>query len=257
MRLATLLLETQKEDRAEFIKKQLGGKLSLIDNDVDGLLAKIANADPTPNGSIMPWIARLIAKDPNANKIEDLPRLNTDLQTFMARRKDIPNKDINSYKSFESVYDAIAPFLVKRKPTPDERAEARKAAKIAKFKSEIETVYAGPEGWIRIPHSKGASQFLGQGTRWCTSAKKDNMFNYYNESDKLFIVFDKSSKERFQLHINSGSYADSADKMQGLEALPSWARPPIIAWYTKNRPPQDLKTTMSLHKIDLMAQYGV
>lgn len=251
----------------------MGGKLSLVTDDVDGLIDKIADVDPSPNGAMMPWIARLIAKNPNENKIEDLSRLSNDLEAFQKHKKEIENKDINSYKTFQSVYDAIAPFLVKRKPTADERKAARQAAKIAKYKSEIETVYAGSEGWVRIPHTKGAAQFLGQGTRWCTSAKCDNMFDHYSERDKLFIIFDKSSKERFQLHIESGSYADSADNMIGIDKLPEWARPSIIEWYKNNRPDLSFKHIMSLSKLgadskdlgagehnellDLMSQYGV
>lgn len=272
MLIAQLLNEDQKDERASFIKNQLGGKLSIVDSDVDGLVAKIAAADPSPNGALMPWIARLIAKDPNTNKVEDLPRLTQDLVKFSQHKKEIANKDINSYKSFGAVYDAIAPFMVKKKKTASDRAEERKAAKIAEYKSQIETVYNGPQGWIRIPHTKGAAQFLGQGTRWCTSAKCNNMFDSYSERDKLFIVFDKATKERFQLHIQSGSYADAADNMKGIEALPEWARPSVIDWYKKNKPDLSLKHIMSLGKLgagakeiagehgdllDLMAQYGV
>jgi hypothetical protein len=273
MRLTQLLLENQKEDRANFIKKQLGDKLSqIVSGDLDGLLDKIAQTDPSPNGALMPWIARLIAKNPEQNKIEDLPRLANDLALFQQHKKSIENKDINGYKSFDAVYDAIEPFTKKKKLSPEERKAARQADKIAKWKSEIETVYNGPEGWIRIPHTKGAAQFLGQGTRWCTSAKCQNMYDHYNERDKLFVVFDKKSKERFQLHIESGSYADSADKMKGIDALPDWARPSVVDWYKKNKPDLSFKHVMTLGKLggdvkdiagehndllDLMAQYGV
>lgn len=272
MRISDLLLEDQKEDRANFVKKQFGAKLSNVDNDVEGLIDKIFQADPSSNGAFMPWIARLIAKNPTQNKVEDLGRLNKDLTLFLQHKKNIENKDINSYKSFEAVYDAIEPFTKKRKLTPDERKAARQQARIAKFKSEIETVYNGPEGWIRIPHSKGAAQFLGQSTRWCTSAKCQNMYDYYNERDKLFVIYDKESKERYQLHIESNSYADSADRMLGIDSLPEWARPSIIEWYKKNRPDLSMKHIMRLGSLggdvkdvagehaellDLMAQYGV
>ena len=245
----------------------------MVTSDVDDLVNKIAQTDPTPNGALMPWIARLIAKNPETNKIEDLPRLAQDLQNFQTHKAKIANKDINGYKTFGAVYDAVAPFMVKRKKTKDELSAERQAAKIAKYKSEIETVYNGPEGWIRIPHTKGAAQFLGQGTRWCTSAKCNNMFDSYSSRDKLFIVFDKKTKERFQLHIESSSYADSADRMQGIDSLPQWARPAVIEWYKNNSDNLSFKHLMTLNKLgadakeigsgehsellDLMAQYGV
>lgn len=272
MMITDLLLEDQKDGRREFIKSKMGARLSEITDDLEKLLNQIADTDPTPNGAMMPWIARLIAKNPNDNKIEDLPRLKKDLEKFIENKQKIPNKDINSYKTFSQVYDAIEPFTVKRKPTADERKAARQAAQIAKYKSEIETVYNGPEGWVRIPHSRGAAQFLGQGTRWCTSAKCDNMFDSYSSRDKLFIVYDKEKKSLFQLHIESGSYADSADRMIGIENLPEWARPSIIEWYKTNRPDLSFKHIVWLNKLggdvrdvagdhsdllDLMSQYGV
>jgi hypothetical protein len=272
MRLTQLLLESPKDERANFIKNQLGAKLSAVTDNVDGLIDKIAETDPSPNGAMMPWIARLIAKNPEQNKIEDLGRLSGDLALFLQHKKNIENKDINSYKSFEAVYDAIAPFTKPKKMSPEERKAARQAEKIAQWKEQIETVYNGPEGWIRIPHSRGAAQFLGQGTRWCTSAKCNNMYDSYNARDKLFVVYDKKTKERFQLHIESGSYADSADKMQGLNALPEWARPAVVEWYKKNKPDLSFKHIVTLGNLggdvkdvagehadllDLMAQYGV
>ena len=262
--------------RAEFIKTQIGSRLQDVvgADKLDALLEKIAAIDPTPGGSLMPWIARLIAKNPEANKVEDLDRLGQDLLKFGEFKNKIENKDVNSYKSFAAVYDAIAPFLAPRKKTKDELKSDRDAAKIAKYKSEIETVYNGPDGWIRIPHTKGAAQFLGQGTRWCTSAKCNNMYDNYAERDKLFVVYDKKTKERFQLHIESGSFADVADKMQGLDAVPAWARPAIVEWYKKHKENLSFKHVMTLASfgadakeiagatehadlLDLMAQYGV
>jgi hypothetical protein len=144
--------------------------------------------------------------------------------------------------------------------------------KLAAVKGEITTVYTGPEGWIRIPTTKKAAQFLGQSTRWCTSASANNMFDYYNKSDSLFVIYDKASKTRHQLHIDSGQFADTADKNQGMNSVPQWARQPIVNWYKENNPQLSLKQLMSLSSftdenlaagsdhedlLALMKQYGV
>lgn len=268
-------IEQQIKKRADFIIKSYGEKLKSnpdID-DLDSFIEKLSEIDPTPKGSLMPWIAKLVAKNPQLNKVEDLSRLGDDLEKFMEYRQKVENKDLNSYKSFQEVYDAIAPFI-NRPKTKEERQIERQEKALAKNKENIETVYTGSEGWIRIPKTKGAAQFIGQNTRWCTSSKKDNMFDSYNSRDTLFVIFDRSLRERFQLHIESGAYADSADDMKGLNALPMWARTHIINWYKENNTNLSLKQVINLKSIgadakdvsasderkellDLMSKYGI
>jgi len=264
----------QKQARGQFIIKTFAPKWTGLPgfDSLDAFVDKLGELDPTPKGVYMQWLAKLCINRPDENRVEDLPRVIDDLKTFEANKAKIENKDINSYKSFQALYDAVAPFLVKRKKTKDELKAERDARKIADIKDQIMIVYNGPEGWIRIPTSKKAAQFLGQSTRWCTSASANNMFDHYHKSDSLFVVYDKSTKARHQLHIDSGQFADSADKNQGIDAVPEWARQPIVNWYKENNPQLSIKQLMSLSQFtddnlavgtdheDLMAlmkQYGV
>src|SRR5690606_36476763 len=108
----------------------------------------------------------------------------------------IQNKDIMSYKTLADLFSAVEPFTKKRPKT----AKEKQAEKIEKLKAEgIVDVYSGAEGWIKIPMNKKAAQFLGQNTRWCTAGKCQNMFDIYNKKDRLFVIYDKASKERYQL----------------------------------------------------------
>lgn len=285
-------LEGQKGEREKFLISTYQKKWDYIKGEKDErdttdfsgfnkfktlekFIEKIGKVDPSKKGTYMQWITKLVLKDPSKNKPEDLDRLALDLRAFEEHSSKLTNKDINAYKSFEDLYSAIEPHTKPREKTADEKKEARMNAQLATIKGQITDVYKGPEGWIKIPTTKKASQFLGQNTRWCTAAKSrdSNYFDSYSSRDVLFVVYDKEKKARFQLHIESGSFADEADKMQGLKAVPAWAGKHISAWYKTNKAEKmSLKHIMTLsgfgdtevgkgteHEdvLDLMKQYGV
>lgn len=266
--------EGQKAKRVEFLKKTYEGKWEGLPHfdDIDKFLDKVAEVDPSKNGAYMQWLAKLAIKDPSENRTEDLDRVGNDLKTFEANKAKIEKKDVNAYKSYQELYDAVEQFYQKRPKTAEEKKAERDEKKLETIKGQVTIVYNGKEGWIRIPTTKTAAKFLGQSTRWCTSASAHNMFDHYNASDSLFVVYDKASKERFQLHIDSGQFADVKDKNQGFNAVPKWAWEPIKEWYKKNTK-VNLKQLMTLTKhtgdedlakdsehadlLALMKEYGV
>lgn len=269
-------LEGQKAERAKFIINKLGNLWNPLPgySTLEQFVEKIGEIDPSQKGIYMPWIARLALSKPDVNRAEDLNRLGQDLIHFEANKAKITNKDINSYKSFQDLYDTIAPFTQPRKKTADELKKEKVTAELTKLKDEIITVYNSSDGWIRIPKSEAAAKYLGQGTRWCTAATKNCMYSYYAKNDNLFVIYDKTTKQRHQLHIQSGQFADSADKNVGIDAVPEWARKPIVSFYQTNNPQLALKQVLALDKFasseenvaagteheDLMAlmkQYGI
>jgi hypothetical protein len=241
-------------NRAQFIKTKLEPIWDKLPahpglpgyQDLDKWLEKLASVDPTQKKIYMGWMATLAVKDPVKNKMEDIDRVGEDLKAFEVNKARITNKDINQYKSFDDLYDVIAPFMKAKEKTPEELEKEKDQARIDKIKSEIITVYNGPEGWIRIPKSIESAKFLGQNTRWCTASEKNNYFDYYNKSDVLLVIYDKSTKARYQLHIDSGQFADEADRNQGMSKVPEWVWDPIVAWYKANNPNLSIKHLMTL-----------
>lgn len=265
---------TPKEQRAKFILDKMGPQWQGLNgyDTIQHFLEKVAQVDPTPKGIYMPWIARLAIAKPEENRSEDLDRLGGDLEAFEKFKPKIANKDINAYKSFDELYSTVEPFLVKRPPTPEEKAAARDAAKLAKVKGGIIDVFQSSEGWVKIPTTKDAAKFLGQNTRWCTAAGSNNMFDSYNSRDRLFVIYDKASKKRYQLHINDGQFANEADKNQGVDKVPLWCRQAIVDYYKKTNEQLTFKQIMNLNRftdenlgagtdhediLALMKQYGV
>jgi hypothetical protein len=228
-------IEGHKANRAAFIKQKLEKVWRGLPGyaDLDAFLEKLAEVDPTQKGIYMPWMATLVMKAPQQNRPEDLDRVGSDLQEFEKYKARLQNKDINQYKSFSDLYKVIKPL--QDQPVVDPEAE-KKAAELAAVKQDILVVYTGPEGWIRIPTTEKAACFLGQNTRWCTAADKNNMFHSYNKSDNLFVIYDKSTKQRYQLHIGSDQFAQEDDEDLGIESVPEWARKPIVDYYIKNNP---------------------
>ncbi len=261
----------QKEQVGRQLIKQYSDKYS---KDVSGFdsfedfIGKVLKADPSPKGSYAPWLTRMLLKNKDANKVEDLNRTAKDIKVFDANKHKLPVKDINQIKTFSDLYAVIEPFTKKRPLNAQEKA----AQRAEKIKEDIITVYDGPEGWIKIPTTKKAAQLISQSTRWCTGAKCDNKFDSYNDQGKLFVIYDKNSKERFQLHIETESYNDVTDAHKGLKSVPKWASAHVYNFFKKNKEKITGKDVLAFVKmgehdaakgtdhedaVELMKKYGV
>jgi len=266
----------QKQNAAGFIKKTYGPKWNKLPgfDDIDKFIEKLAEVDPSRNGSYMRWLAKCLINDPRDNHVEDLGTIGEELRNFERFKPKIPNKDINSYKNFSDLYAALQPFTKKPETEEEKKSAEEKEKALAeyeKMRSQIITVYNGSEGWIRIPKTKAAACYLGQNTKWCTAATTShNHFDGY-KSDKLFVIYSKSDKSRVQLHIKTGQLADVLNRQIGMSNIPKWSVPHIIQWYKDNPENMTLKHVMTLGSHDpsiakgtqhedvlkLMQKYGV
>lgn len=63
---------------------------------------------------------------------------------------------------------------------------------------------------IVIPHSHEAAVYFGRGSQWDTSSRSTSVwFTKYNDSGDLFIITDKNTDEKYQLHVPSKKIADA------------------------------------------------
>jgi len=91
--------------------------------------------------------------------------------------------------------------------------------------NEAETYYEDSDIIILIPKTERASIMLGRGTEWCTAYDPDEgrtcHFKSYSEDGHLYIIINKSnpSEHRFQLHFETGQFADIHDRMWELYEL--------------------------------------
>jgi hypothetical protein len=75
---------------------------------------------------------------------------------------------------------------------------------------DLKILYDGPYGFLAIPQTEEASCAVGSGTRWCTSAREDNQFEYYNEQGNLYVWIEKGDK--YQFHFEDGQFMDSRNR---------------------------------------------
>lgn len=215
------------EARADYVIQTLGEKaLAVAKNDHS---AKFDTADELINFFSekiskvnIAWVVRMyIAKQ---FKVEDASRIKRELDTFAKFKSKLTNKDLNSYKSLDQLYDALEPF-------EGVEAPVSKKAEVKAAKSEgADVVLDTPELKVIRPKTEAAACLYGSGTKWCTAAATDNMFDHYNDQGDLYILIAKLDGEsrKFQLHYETDSFLNerdtalSKDDIAKLSELPAY-----------------------------------
>ena len=183
-----------------FFNDQLSGKDD--DAKVNAVLSKLEEMDPTKNKQFIPWLA----KNYGSFRIEDSGRVSDALTKFVKLKTQISRQgksvDIGQYtwNSFEEMIDDITKVDV------DSSNQTLNYENI----DDIQVLYSGAYGKLIVPTTEAASCEIGSGTKWCTSARKDNRFDEYNAEGKLYIWIDKSG-DKYQFHFEKGEYMDSTD----------------------------------------------
>jgi hypothetical protein len=169
------------------------------------IIQKFINADPTANKKYVQWVIRTYLKS-GIRYTEDLGRTNTALILFDKNKikLHIEQRDINKIKSLPDLETLVEPF--------EETKSGKEIKKeiSATIKTQTKLIYDGAEGKISVPLAQEASMFWGQGTKWCTAANKDNMFDQYNKDGHLYIIF-LNNGEKYQFHLQSGQLMDVKD----------------------------------------------
>ena len=167
------------------------------------------------------WITDLINKDPSNKGIytqwmviqylkgnflyEDSGNLLDDLTYFHVNKRAFEQKDINQY-TVDQLYDTKKQIEDQAEPIQSKRQEK------AQLKQGAEKVLETENVLVIWPQTKKAAQYYGSGTRWCTSSRNHNMFSYYNKKGPLYIIIDKKTNEKFQIHFEKREIRDAEDK---------------------------------------------
>ena len=69
------------------------------------------------------------------------------------------------------------------------------------------------DNWtVIIPQTEEASCYYGKGTKWCTAAKKGyNAFEEYHKDGNLYILINKNTQDKLQVHFQSKQIMDVYD----------------------------------------------
>lgn len=208
MRYTEFLLEYDRSREQQRIES-LPAYSARIKQDPGFSLEKLESADPTPQKIYVPRLATWWLR---GAKLEDLISRGADaLEKFaQLKQKNLlksEHKDINGFKQFGDFEDAMQTYQLPEKPeqTKQDRGDYRE-------------IYRDSELLVVRLLDQKAAEFWGQGTKWCTAAKKNNMYARYAEQGPLYVIIPRTDPDhRYQVwwrktHPEDMQFMDERDQ---------------------------------------------
>jgi hypothetical protein len=233
------LLEYKRDITANNLGQQLLGRLendNSVDSDYDldlsdeselqefisRKLEQVEKADPTPNKQYTEWLVRRYI-DGSISRFEDALSTWADFlheyHTLKIHRQ-LPQQiaDINRFKG----RDSALRLMLRINTLYDEFQTARNEKEVMP-KGDAKEILNNSEVRIIIPNDEASACYYGQGTRWCTAAKNNNMFGgYSSHNHPLFILLPKNPThdgEKYQVHLRENEWMDEEDTEVGAQEV--------------------------------------
>ena len=163
MQFSELIIESREDD----FKKKYSKKFSPQN------LEKITR-DVAPK--YLDWVGKVMDE---INFDETFLKLVPTVKRFQNISTNLPQTDINQYKSFDELYNAITSY------------DSRIRREVKQVKGG-NVVYDDGVYFVVNPLNYESSCYYGKGTKWCTAAETDSHFKRYNEDGKLFYIIDRT-----------------------------------------------------------------
>ena len=175
---------------------------------LDMIFTEFENLDNTPDHRYVPFLAKLYTA---GIKIEDIATEGPSILAlfdWLKRRNVLPNdkKDIMRFKTLDELRTVVNDYYNKAEENDREQLEQK-----GKAREVLDTEY------VRVvsPRDEEAAIYYGQGTKWCTAARNNNMFDYYDDRGPLYIIIPKNPayvREKYQFHVDTESYMNELDR---------------------------------------------
>ena len=177
MKFIELIFEGREDDfKATYANKFSPEKLESIINMVNEV----------PGGTkFLTFLGRVLPNTVTQGIVDDTVK--PILKKFVAIGPNLQIKDINQYKTFAELNDAINQY------------ESRIRREVQTIEG-ADLVYEDERFTVVAPLTTKASCYYGAGTKWCTASSADNThFNNYMNEGKLFYFIDKTkpTSDRF------------------------------------------------------------
>ena len=160
------------------------------------------------NKGVFTWLYNLIKN--KQLKEEDFYKAKEYIKLFNKFINRIPkeNRDITKFKSLPDLYDVVKEFEGNEELATSKKDEIRNIKK-----NEIKKVFEDDEWLIMVPLTEEASCIIGKGTKWCTAAdSSNNMIDHYSSQGPLYVIVNKDTNEKYQLHFESNQLMDEKDR---------------------------------------------
>ena len=212
------------------------------------LLARFRAADPTRNGACLPWLLRTYAA--GGYRLEDLSKAYDTLAAFARLRGQLPNtatidgetrnpRKLGSHITLASLWTVIVPLIEVERLEQEEEAGEQADADKERALSQSRVLHRSNRMVIAVPMTQEASCWWGQGTQWCTAARKNNVFERYHSKAPLIVICLRRVGDlparKIQLYVHAGDmqFMDENDarvspeiileRWQDLKVLLYWA----------------------------------
>ena len=174
----------------------------------DIILEFIEGIDPTSHNEYSRWLATVYSNQ--GVTLEDLSSKGKDwLSAYhtMKTHRILPAeyKDIGKI-SFTQLGDIVL------NPSYQEKLNG---AQVPVEKGQSKVIFKDSDLTVIQPEDKASACYYGQGTKWCTAATNNNMFDTYAEDGSLYILIPKNPKyvgEKYQLHFETAQFMDETDE---------------------------------------------
>ena len=159
--------------------------------------------DPSNNGmyTYTQWMIVQYIKGNFVN--EDSDDILDDLTYFHENKQWFTQKNINKY-TVDELYNA-------RKQVEAERALLARRQIKTQINRQAKKVLDTENVLVIWPQTKEAAEYYSSGTRWYNKNKSVNKFDHYNRLGSIYIVIDRNTNEKFQLHFATGKIENAND----------------------------------------------
>lgn len=218
--MSILLSEGRKED----LKKKYTDKFKEYPDTLTFVLGIADLADS--NHKYTDFVLKNLHPNSSTDEVEDAVELVKDFEQY-SNRLDI--KDINQYRSFQQLEDALE-YIVQDLKGKDEEKELSK---------KVDKVYEDDLFLVIKPKTEQASCKYGARTKWCVTSKGSGHFERYTrDGQELYFIINKKNStndyySKVAVHVDSNgrfTYWDSQDNRMDIKEIKilEYAFPEVI-----------------------------
>ena len=188
MRYQEFLLEYDRSREQQRIET-LPAYQTRLKQDPEFSLERLESADPTTQKIYVPRLATWWLR---GAKLEDLISRGADaLEKFVQlKQKNLlkpEHKDINGFKQFTEFETTLSGYQL-----PGQSAQA------PENRGRFKQIYRDEQLIVVQLLDKTAARWWGQGTKWCTAAKNNNMFDDYAHQGPIYVIIDRVANAKYQ-----------------------------------------------------------
>lgn len=189
----------------------------------DKLFTYIISVDPDPQKKNSQWLLTSVLRKNQPMPFEDLAHASESLTKFaeMKRAGELaPDKtDINRFRSLSDLNVAL-------RGEQEQRTTAL-ATQDQAMLAQTDIIYDGPDFRVISLKTKEAAAYFSSDTEWCTAwgmpgcrhPTRTNQYESYIRKGPLYVIFDKSTHEKWQFSFATDQYMDVEDNQIDLRAF--------------------------------------